>query len=193
RRAWEERARAPFLAMLDVEGLKWVNDNIGWSAGDALLKAGARAIVEEGVRGCRLGGGEVVFGGARRGARGPAGARVPARLAGAEVDAVLAGGTRRRLRSARVHAGIGRSLEEADAALMRAKKAGVASGERAERGRRPRGLAEVLGWRPRSEKGRDSGLRFYLRALQAADPDFDAPALEDESRMSREWRVRSLR
>src|SRR5262249_39851663 len=134
-----------------------------------------------GCAGLGRGGARAVLGGARRG---------PCAWA---AGGAVARGRRGGLRSARVHAGIGRSLEEADAALMRAKKASVASGERAERGRRPRGLAEVLGWRPRSEKGRDSGLRFYLRALQAADPDFDAPALEDESRMSREWRVRSLR
>src|SRR5262249_27983140 len=86
-------------------------------------------------------GDEFVFEGARRGAVRRAVARIRARLAGAEVDAVLAGGTRRRLRSARVHAGIGRSLEEADAALMRAKNAGGASGGRAGRARGPRGGA----------------------------------------------------
>ncbi len=37
RRAWEEGDRMSVQAMVDVEGLKWVNDNVGWALGDALL------------------------------------------------------------------------------------------------------------------------------------------------------------
>jgi len=42
RRAWEEGSRRPVQAMLDVEGLKWVNDNLGWAAGDELPSMGSR-------------------------------------------------------------------------------------------------------------------------------------------------------
>jgi diguanylate cyclase (GGDEF)-like protein len=196
RRAWEEGDRRPFQATLDVEGLKWVNDNLGWAAGDALLRAVAAAILEEGVRGYRLGGDEFVFEGDDRAAVRAAVGRIRARLGRAQVEATLEDGSVRRLKGARVHAGIGHSLGEADAALNRAKKAGVASGERAERGRRPRGLTETAGGSPRSE-ARASGLRFYLRALQEADPDFGASADGDgdgdDEQMSREWRMRTLR
>jgi hypothetical protein len=54
RRAWEEGERMPVQAMVDVEGLKWANDNIGWALGDALLLTVANAIREQGVKGYRL-------------------------------------------------------------------------------------------------------------------------------------------
>jgi GGDEF domain-containing protein len=61
RRAWEDRERLPVVAVFDVEGLKWVNDNVGWPAGDELLRAVAAAICAEGVHAYRLGGDEFVF------------------------------------------------------------------------------------------------------------------------------------
>ena len=44
RRAWDDRDRMPVQAMLDIEGLKWINDNVGWPAGDELLRVVAAAI-----------------------------------------------------------------------------------------------------------------------------------------------------
>jgi GGDEF domain-containing protein len=126
-----------------VEGLKWVNDNVGWRAGDDLLCVVAAAIRAEGVCGYRLGGDEFVFEGDDGTAVDDAVARIRLRLESVELEVVLPDGGRRRLRGPRVHAGIGRSLDEAAAALIVAKHAGVRTGERAERGTRPRGLAEV--------------------------------------------------
>jgi diguanylate cyclase (GGDEF)-like protein len=191
RRAWEDRERRPFQAMLDVEGLKWVNDNLGWAAGDALLRTVADAIRAQDVRGYRLGGDEFVF-------EGESWAAVEAVLEGilrhlrkAEVEATLAGGTTRRFRGAAVHAGIGRSLDEADAALNDAKKAGVAAGLRAARGARPSGLKEV---EPSAAKPRPApDLRFFLRALREADPDFGEQVDADVRLMSREWLTRNMR
>ena len=190
RRAWEEVARRPVQAMLDVEGLKWVNDNLGWSAGDALLRAVAAAIREAGIHGYRFGGDEFVFEGDDRASVRAAVAQVRAHLSGAEIEAVLPEGPARRYRGARVHAGIGRSLDEADAALNQAKRTSVAAGERAVRGRRPRGLVEVGPDRPGSEA---RGLRFYLQALREADPNFGEDTDGDDERMSQEWRTRALR
>ena len=67
--AWEDQDRRQVQAMLDVEGLKWVNDNVGWQAGDELLRVVASAICNEGVRGYRLGGDEFVFEGRTRSSR----------------------------------------------------------------------------------------------------------------------------
>jgi diguanylate cyclase (GGDEF)-like protein len=194
RRAWEEGNRRPVQAMLDVEGLKWVNDNLGWAAGDALLRAVASAIREEGVVGYRLGGDEFVFEGEDRASIQAAVDRIGRRLGAAGIEAKLSHGTTRRLKGARVHAGVGRSLDEADAALNSAKKAVIAAGERAARGDRPRGLweARVLPFFKRTEP-RD--LRFFLQAFREADPDFGK---EKDSNpggdiMSREWLIRNMR
>ncbi len=191
RRAWEERERRPFQAMLDVEGLKWVNDNLGWAVGDALLRTVADALRDQRVGGYRLGGDEFVF-------EGDGWAAVEAVVEGirryllkAEVEATLADGSRARFRGLTVHAGIGRSLDEADAALNEAKKAGVAAGVRAPRGARPRGLKGV--WPPPSKSRPAPDLRFFLRALREADPDFGEEADADVRLMSREWLTRNMR
>lgn len=61
RRAWDEwlaLTRPEFVAVVDVDGLKWVNDTWGHYAGDELLKAVARALAEEGLGAFRVGGDE---------------------------------------------------------------------------------------------------------------------------------------
>jgi hypothetical protein len=68
----------------------------------------------------------------------------------------LADGSKKRFRGATVDAGIGRSLDEADAALNEAKKAGVVAGVPAARGARPSGLKEVA---PSARRTRISGKR----------------------------------
>lgn len=211
RRSWEEGDRRPVQAMLDVEGLKWINDNIGLEAGDELLRAVASAMRLEGVKGYRLGGDEFVFEGEDESAVQAAVDRIRERLGSAEIEATLPDRGSRRFRGARVHAGIGRSLAEAAAGLNAAKKAGIAAGERAERGERPRGLTEAgpAPERAREEKeGRmmesfvsflkrkeSPDLRFYVRAFREADPDFgeEEDRDGDDELMSREWLTRSMR
>ena len=194
RRAWEEGSRRPVQAMLDVEGLKWVNDNLGWAAGDELLRAVAAAIREEGVVGYRLGGDEFVFEAEDRASVQAAIDGITRRLGAAGIETTLPDGPTRRLKGARVHAGIGRSLDEADAALNSAKKAGIAAGERAERGDRPRGLSEVRVL-PFSKRAEPRDLRFFLRAFREADPDFGEEKDADTGgdMMSREWLIRNMR
>jgi diguanylate cyclase (GGDEF)-like protein len=194
RRAWEQRDRRPVQAMLDVEGLKWMNDNLGWAAGDELLRAVAAAIREEGVLGYRLGGDEFVFEGEDRLAVERAVGRIRRRLLAAWIEARLPDGSTRRIKGARIHAGTGRSLDEADAALNSAKRAGVAAGQRAERGDRPRWLSEVS-VPPSLRPKKPPALRFFLRAFREADPDFGEERDPDshEDLMSREWLTRSMR
>ena len=217
RRAWENRERRPVQAMLDVEGLKWINDSVGWPAGDELLRLVAAAITDAGVSGYRLGGDEFAFEGPDEPAVASAIARIRRRLSDASIDVIGRDGSRRRLQGPRVHAGIGRSLEAAAQALRRAKKAGIAAGERAARGMRPRGLAEVslapgsLGARHAGLAGRVAALfrvlgrilggadervfRFYVRALREADPGFGLGEKTEGglSQLSLEWLVRDAR
>jgi hypothetical protein len=76
----------------------------------------------------------------------------------------------------------------------RAERAGIAAGERAERGDRPRGLQEVrvLSFLERREP---PDLRFILRAFREADPDFGEKKDPDagDDMMSREWLIRTMR
>jgi len=204
RRAWEEGDRRPVQAMVDVEGLKWVNDNVGWTVGDALLRTVANAIRDQGVKGYRLGGDEFVF-------EGEAWAAVEAVIDGvrqylgrADIEATVADGSRWRFRGATVHAGIGGSLEEAHAALNAAKKAGIATGERAKRGGRPRRLTEIT-LAPRDEdpvadlasfmkRRHSSDLRFHAGELREPGPDFGEDDVDgDVKLMSREWLTRNIR
>jgi GGDEF domain-containing protein len=215
RRAWEDRERLPVVAVFDVEGLKWVNDNVGWPAGDELLRAVAAAICAEGVHAYRLGGDEFVFEGGEESVVAVQVEQIRGRLREASIEALSRDGSCRRLRGPRIHAGIGRSLDQAASVLRDAKKAGVASGERAARGTRPRGLAEVArtpGSGPQTAPGlvlrvaaafdavrrflgRADGptYRFYLRALREADHAFDDGTQGSTSRMSLDWQVRNAR
>lgn len=216
RRAWEDGDRMPVQAMLDVEGLKWINDNVGWRAGDDLLRVVAAAIRDQGVRGYRLGGDEFAFEGGDEAEVAAAIDGIRERLRDSSIAASDRNGSRRRLRGPRIHAGIGRSLEQAASALRVAKKDGVATGQRAARAKRPRGLAEVALAPGSGERRYFGGLgahvatafrvvgrflgrtdepwfRFYLRALREADPSFGRDTPISESGMSLEWLVRDAR
>lgn len=143
RRAYEETERQPSQAMLDVEGLKWANDNLGHGAGDGILKAVGDAIKEEGVQGFRLSGDEFIVEAARPEEARAIVERINDRLSKGTIVATLPDGTVREYRGPRVHSGLGGTLDEAAAALNESKRTAVAAGERAARGERPSGLAEV--------------------------------------------------
>jgi diguanylate cyclase (GGDEF)-like protein len=214
RRAWDDRDPMPVQVMLDVEGLKWINDNVGWQAGDQLLRVVGAAIANAGVRGYRLGGDEFVFEGSDHLSVAAALAAIRRRLDDTSIEVAGRDGSRRRLRGLRVHCGLGESFEEAAEALRRAKRAGVASGERAPRGQRPRGWAPLSDGSapPATAPGLAARLasaflaagrflgqadgrtsRFYLQALREADPAFGVNRPGGEKHLSLEWLVRDAR
>lgn len=49
-RAYEESEPSPFVAMADLDGLKALNDNYGYSAGDVLIARFAGLLVEAGLQ-----------------------------------------------------------------------------------------------------------------------------------------------
>lgn len=66
KRAFEEREKnAPAVAAVDVDSLKWVNDNMGHVAGDRLLQAVSDALTQQqGINAYRVGGDEFAVTGA---------------------------------------------------------------------------------------------------------------------------------
>src|SRR5439155_793963 len=89
------------------------------------LRAVATAIREEGVLAYRLGGDEFVLEGEDPVSIQDAVDRIRERLGAAAIEAARPDGSARRLTGARIHAGLGGSLDEADAALNSAKRAAV--------------------------------------------------------------------
>lgn len=61
RHAYGIARKRPVVAMADVEGLKWINDNLGHKAGDELLVRTADLMCEEGFEAYRMGKGADEF------------------------------------------------------------------------------------------------------------------------------------
>lgn len=120
RRAFE-RGMSPVVAIVDLDGLKWVNDTRGHAAGDALLRDAAEALRAEfgEAHVYRLGGDEFAV----RGRSLP------------ELTMAL---HRVRERFGALSFGVGRDLADADASLRFEKAARERHGLRAARGERPR-------------------------------------------------------
>lgn len=55
RHAFRSAAPRPWVAFADLEGLKWINDNLGHAAGDALLRATADILAGVGLEVYRFG------------------------------------------------------------------------------------------------------------------------------------------
>ena len=140
----EEAGKSPTKVALDVNGMKWVNDNIGHEVGDQVLTAVADAIHQAGGDGYRISGDEMAIlsdnpikaAGIVNG--------VKEALQNAEITAILPDGTKQVLKGLTVTHGIGGKLDEAFLKLNADKEAAVIRGDRsAERGGRPPGLLQV--------------------------------------------------
>lgn len=118
RRAFEESPDSKYIAIVDVDSLKWVNDNLGHRAGDALLVTVATYLTEQGLEVYRLSGDEFV-------------------VRCIDFDWMVD-----RVRMAQIHlesisAGFGKDLEDADASLRGNKSWREEHGQRSPRGIRP--------------------------------------------------------
>jgi GGDEF domain-containing protein len=140
RNAYQMAAPKPVVAFADLEGLKWINDNIGHDAGDALLRAAADIMSGIGLEVYRLGQAAdefVVLFDSRR----------------AAYDALCVANERlkewsyrtggRKLRGFQLSYGLGDDLESAGRNLNEVKAGLQAHGRRAVRGQRPAGLRET--------------------------------------------------
>lgn len=142
RRAFANDEPLPIKAMLDVDSLKWVNDNLGHEAGDNYLRAVGEAMQRAGIdRGYRLSGDEFAFQAHTPEAATEMRTKLEAELQKATVRATLPDGTVLTKKGVGVSYGHGTNRAEADAALYRNKSDRAAAGQRSVAGVEPPGVA----------------------------------------------------
>ena len=140
----EDAGKSPVKVALDVNGMKWVNDNIGHEVGDQVLTAVADAIHQAGGDGYRISGDEMAILSDDPAAAAEIVNGVKEALQNAEITAILPDGTKQVLKGLTVTHGTGGKLDEAFQRLNADKEAAITRGERsAERGGRPPGLLQV--------------------------------------------------
>lgn len=140
RRAYDESEKQPAQVSIDLDSLKWINDNLGHSGGDEILRALGTAIREQTESGYHLSGDEfVIQSNSEQEAR-----RVVQALRNRLIQATLVfklpDGSEVTKKGVNFSHGIGQTLEEADAALRSSKAEREVSGERARRGEPPAGV-----------------------------------------------------
>lgn len=141
RRAYEEAPRAAAEASIDLDGLKWVNDNLGHEAGDKLIQAMGQVLRDEAKgQGFHLSGDEFALRGASQEEVAAAVAAVRDRLSRAELTFRLPDGRTVTKKGVDFSHGIGATAQEADAALRAHKESRALTGERAGRGEVPPGV-----------------------------------------------------
>lgn len=136
REAWEAESHSyPFVAMIDADGLKYLNDTHSHGVGDELLRTIADASEEEGIKMYRYGGDEFVFGARSERAAREKVKRLRDRVASAKIQILAADGSVADEIPVRFGHGIGKTTEQADAALNARKarqraKGGPVRGDR---------------------------------------------------------------
>jgi len=182
RRAYDEAPKKETQASIDVDGLKWVNDNLGHESGDYLLRAVGEALQRAGVDAYHVSGDEFV-----------AQATSPQSLANALnrarqlLDNAVIEGSDWTVKGVGFSYGQGTTLAEAEQGLRADKARREAEGQRAARGETPAGAD-----RRRAEPGgegdaetlslADMGL---YSALERAVGDLSAKLMSPS-----DWKVR---
>ena len=140
KRAFDEQDGEGWVAIVDADGLKWVNDNWGHAAGDALLKNVGQSLAKEGFDVYRVGGDEfaVVLSEMAEVARFVAFAEAVVRRS--QFSWAGTDGLPYRAIGARISIGVGRTAEKADQVLLTMKGVRAKIGLRSGRGEVPPGL-----------------------------------------------------
>ena len=140
KRAYEEVNRKPFQALLDVDSLKWVNDHMNHGKGDELLKAVGAALAAETSYAYHISGDEFAVHTANLDTLREIVRRVEAKLQAVAISHTLPDGTVLTKQGVQFSFGIGKNMDEADAALQVHKQQREEQGLRSARGEEPPGV-----------------------------------------------------
>ena len=147
-RAWHED-RGPYdatlMALLDVDGLKWVNDTWGHSAGHALLAAVGYGLKQSGLSVYRTGGDEFAIPLPKVEDYWRLQEVVNTSISQVKFSWLTENGTAAWAVGAQVSFGVGDTLDAADRMLGRVKELRQRQGKRSERGVQPVGLRLLSG------------------------------------------------
>ena len=140
RRAYDDTKKLPVQVSVDLDALKFVNDAMGHSSGDEMLRAFGEALLGETRQAYRVGGDEFVVQASTEAMGRFIMERVAKRLAGARVEVTLPDGSIISKTGVGFSYGIGGDYAAADEALKGHKAEREASGQRPVRGAEPPGV-----------------------------------------------------
>jgi len=169
RRAYNEVVKKPFQASIDIDSLKWINDNMGHEAGDQLIQAVGTAMRDEIADSYHLSGDEFAAQFDDEVTGNEAIARVRERLNGATFTYTAPDGTVITKQGAELSYGIADTYGAADEKLKADKAGREARGERAGRGAEPAGVVRKPA--ARREIDRDAAAQEVEAGPQAKGED----------------------
>lgn len=142
KRAYDDSVKLPRQASVDVDSLKWVNDNMGHEAGNELLKAAAAALTKHSKNAYHISGDEFFVQGHTDAELHAALNAAQKTMADIEIIHVAPDGTRTRVTGGFSY-GTAKTIEEADQLLGKNKASREQSGHRAPRGDVPPGATRT--------------------------------------------------
>ena len=140
RRANDEADKKPVQAAIDLDSLKWINDEMSHESGDKALAALGQALRESGLEAYHISGDEFIVQGQNRIAIENGMAEVRRRLDNAVIHFEHSDGSTTTKTGVHFSFGIGATRNEADTALSTDKANRQATGRRAARGEAPGGV-----------------------------------------------------
>ena len=141
-RAYEEHKKEPIQISIDLDSLKWVNDNMGHESGDVMLKAMGEALQRHAAQAYRLGGDEFVVQATSKDHADNIITNVEKTLAAAIVTVTQPGGSTVTKTGVSFSYGYGTTLKESDEKLAESKAKREVAGQRAGRGAEPPGVVK---------------------------------------------------
>lgn len=166
RRAYEEAAKLPIQASVDVDSLKWVNDNLGHAAGDELLKTVAAALKAQTGETYHISGDEFIVQGRTVRAVNVALKAAQEALRSAKLEATDQAGNKTVLNGVGFSYGTGKTLAVAEEGLHAAKASRERAGQRAARGETPPGVVITPKETPNAQTVRSNEGQVRARRTQ---------------------------
>ena len=153
RRAYDEAEKKAVQAAIDLDGLKWINDNMGHESGDMMLTEIGHALRDSGLDAYHISGDEFMAQGDDQAALERGLEAVRMRLDNARITVEGADGKTITKTGVHFSYGIGSTRNEADQALGADKANREAAGLRNARGEAPRGVERAEGQPDRPDTG----------------------------------------